>query len=478
MISIRKQLFALLFGTGLVTILLTAISVNTTIKEEFARYIEKNIKETSSIIVARIGDVYETHGEWSEEVFENIYMDTHTANFSVAILDLDKQHLWGMTQEDLFAYIESLDYPLFYGDIWLSLKQIIYTFEDRPIHTSTGELVGYARIGYFPSFLLVSNDIMLQSNINQSIIMSGVVGLICFVFIGIYITMVVTKPVYAIRHTAKALAEGKYRVRYRDHSRITEIEELIQSINYLAQKLEQQDTLRKKLVADVSHEIRTPLHILQSNLEAMIDGIYPIDEEQMQVLYQEVLRFGSLLNNLDKLKNVEENFTEVQLEAMHMNTCIKEVWHAFRIVAKERGIDYEILIDPTNTVMVMGDPGALKQILMNILSNAFKFTRSGRITIRTALRDKKMQIIVSDTGIGIAEEDLPYIFERMYRGDKSREQFEGSGIGLTIVKQLVMAHQGTIDVQSSLNEGTQVTITLPACQMPRNSMLHVLGLKK
>ena len=235
--------------------------------------------------------------------------------------------------------------------------------------------------------------------------------------------------------------------------------------------------MRKKLISDVSHEIRTPLHILQSNLEAMIDGIYPIDEDQMQVLYQEVVRFSSLLNNLDKLKNVEDDTIKLTPMQMELNPVLKDLFNTFKIVAKEKGIKYHIDTQSSQGIWIMADNHAIKQILMNILSNAFKFTAQGIITLRTEVKGKMVCIIVEDTGIGIASEDLPYIFERMYRGDKSREKYEGSGLGLTIVKKLVAMHQGQIEVESIEGRGSRFTIELPIVHMEKNKNSKILSLK-
>lgn len=477
MISLRKQLFALLFCTGVVTILMTALFVNLTIQEEFEGYIELNIQKTSEAIVERLRVIYKNNGGWNEKAMDDLAGSTQVGNFSVAVLNPEKELVWGMTELELVEEIKRLDYPLFYGSPWQQLKEMIYTFEDIAIKID-GDTVGYARIGYFPSFLLSKDDILFQSNINRSIVGSGLIGLVCFCFIGLYMTNLVTKPIYAIAKTSVDLAEGKWKKRYKKHSRIKEIENLRHSMNYLAQKLDQQDELRRKLISDVSHEIRTPLHILQSNLEAMIDGIYPIDDDQMQVLYQEVVRFGSLLNNLDKLKNVEEDITTINPEEMHMNTCIREVYNTFKIVAREKKIKYRLESQETEHVVVLGDHGALKQVFMNLLSNAFKFTTDGSITIETHLRGRMMHIIIEDTGIGIAQEDLSYIFERMYRGDKSRERFEGSGIGLTIVKRHIMLHGGRIDINSEENKGTRVIVQLPVHYVSKTSMLKALSLKK
>lgn len=477
MISMRKQVFGLLVCTGIITILLTALFVNQTIHAEFKNYIETNIQKTSMKLVLKLAKTYEQYETWDGEVIEELTTETDIGNFSLAVLNKDKQIIWGMTEEEFLNKVKSLEYPLFYGNHLIDYKDMIYNVKDIPIETEEG-IVGYARIGYFPSFLLSSNDIMFKTNINESIVVSGIIALFFLVGIGLYITKLFTKPIYTIAKTSEQLAEGNYKIRSVKHSRIKEVENLRFSMNYLAQKLEQQDTLRRKLISDVSHEIRTPLHILQSNLEAMIDGIYPIDDDQMQVLYQEVLRFGSLLNNLDKLKNIEEAIVEVETEEMHINTCIKEVYNTFKIVAKERGIKYRLSTQVTQHIVVLADHGALKQILMNILSNAFKFTRSGSISVKTHIKGKMIVICVEDTGIGIAKEDMPYIFERMYRGDKSREQFEGSGIGLTIVKKLVAQHGGKIDIESEEGTGTKVCIELPIHHVEKTSMMKILTLKE
>ncbi|MGL4363090.1 MAG: ATP-binding protein [Cellulosilyticaceae bacterium] len=477
MISMRKQLFSLLICTGIITIILTSLAVNLTIREQFEQYIEHNIQKASTVMVEHLEQSYKERGDLKQLPLAQLMNQAQIGNFCIAILDNEKNLINGMTEQELINKVNALEYPLLYGRPLQKQQERKLTTKDLPIYDKDNRIAGYVRIIYFPSFLLSKDDILFQTNINRSIIGSGMIAIVCFILIGGYITRLVTKPIYAIAKTSVDLAEGKYTARYKKHSRIIELENLRYSMNYLAQKLEQQDTLRKKLISDVSHEIRTPLHILQSNLEAMIDGIYPIDDDQMEVLYQEVLRFGSLLNNLDKLKNIEEDRTTIKCEEMHINTCVKEVYNAFKIVAKERKIEYNLDIHITDRIMVLGDSSAIKQILMNILSNAFKFTKTGSIKVSTLIDGKKMFISVMDTGIGIAKDDLPYIFERMYRGDKSREQFEGSGIGLTIVKHLMLLHEGKIDIKSTEGLGTKVILELPIYHVHKASRIKDATIK-
>ena len=474
MISMRKQLFALLLCVGTLTILITALFVNATIHTEFKNYIEDNIQKTSGIIVRQLEEIYDNEGSWNETLEESLLTDTQIGKFSVAILNPDKELIWGKTKEELAQEIEDLEYPFFYLPQMMQFKDKIYTFQDIPIESEKYGLVCYARIWYFPSWLLSTSDIDFQAGINRSIIWSGLIALVCFASIGAYITRLFTKPIYAIARTSVDLAEGKYYTRYNKHSSIKEIENLRHSMNYLAQKLDEQDTLRRKLISDVSHEIRTPLHILQSNLEAMIDGIYPIDEDQMQVLYQEVVRFGSLLSNLDKLKNIEDSTTDLHKQELYMNSCIKEVYNVFKIVAKERHIHFKLDLKQTDHVTVYADYNALKQILMNLFSNAFKFTEEGSIRVYTTIEEKMVCMYIEDTGIGISKEDLPYIFERMYRGDKSREKYEGSGIGLTMVKKLITEHQGKVEVLSEEDKGTTMIIKLPLIHHTKSKTLKSL----
>ncbi|MEG0387970.1 MAG: HAMP domain-containing sensor histidine kinase [Niameybacter sp.] len=476
MISMRKQLFALLLCVGTFTILLTAFFVNITIDREFKVYIKDNIEKTSEIIVRQLQEIYEQEGSWENTIEEEFLITTQSGKFSLSILDTDKTLIWGKTKEQLAEEVEGLQSPSYLAR-FLPDKEKVYTFQDIPIHAKSYGLVGYARIGYFPSSILSTSDIVFQSCINRSIIWSGLIALLCFASIGAYITGVFTKPIYAIARTSVDLAEGKYRTRYTKKSEIKEIENLRHSMNYLAQKLDEQDSLRRKLISDLSHEIRTPLHILQSNLEAMIDGIYPIDEDQMQVLYQEVVRFGSMLNNLDKLKNVEDCTTDLHRQELYMNSCIKEVYNVFKIVARERQIHFKIDLKETDRVTIFADYNALKQILMNLFSNAFKFTESGSIVVTTHIEGKMVCMSIEDTGIGVTTEDMPYIFERMYRGDKSREKYEGSGIGLTMVKKLVTLHEGKIEVESEENKGTRFTIKLPLMHYTKSKTLKSLSLK-
>ena len=212
-------------------------------------------------------------------------------------------------------------------------------------------------------------------------------------------------------------------------------------------------------MSDISHEIRTPLNVLQNNLEAMIDGIFPVSNQRLSSLNDEVIRFGKLLNNLDVLKEFEDESINLEFENILLDEFIIELAEDFYLEAKSKNIKINYSIEKDETYIIPGDKDQLRQVFINLITNAIKFTENeGSVSINLYKDNNKIIVEVIDTGIGIKEEDLPFIFERLYRGDKSRQKIEGNGIGLTIVKRILSLHCANIEVES--NEGIGTTFRI------------------
>ena len=452
MISIRKQLFTIFLTVGCIMVLTTSLIVNVSIKKNFESYVQDNIKEASDKIVSLVKELNDD-GDLSSLTDQSM-IKNYLGDFVVTVLNPDRTYIWGESKEEIINELTN-KYPN-------GIDKSLFKQKEMPVYDENNNIVAYVVIGYYPSDILSKNDLEFTRNVNSSIMWCSSMILMWFILAGLYVSRLFTYHIYGISRTSIALADGKLKARYPFKSKIKEIETLRHGMNYLGDKLERQDQIRKKLVSDISHEIRTPLHILQSNLEAMIDGIYPIDEEQMNVLYQEVVRFGKLLNNLNLLKDIEESEDIKELIPIDINESIREVFDAFKIVAKEKEISYHIKDNETQSVMIMGDKDSLKQLWMNLLSNAFKFSDSkGQIRVWTYIEGNDCVVYVEDHGIGIAKEDLPYVFERMYRGDKSREKYQGSGIGLTMVKNIVDKHAGKVSVDSVEGKYTRIKVSIP-----------------
>lgn len=250
------------------------------------------------------------------------------------------------------------------------------------------------------------------------------------------------------------LSKGEFDTKSSIRSNIEELENLRKSVNILAEKLKYQDSLRKRLVSDITHEIRTPLNVLQNNLEAMIDGVFPVSNERLNNLNEEVIRFGRLLNNLDVLKGFESESIKLNFETIFLNELIEETCKDFSKAAEDKKINLKYVYEHNKDFHITGDRDKLKQVFINLISNALKFTgEKGEISINLYSNDKNIIVEIKDNGSGIKKEDLPFIFERLYRGDKSRHQIEGSGLGLTIVKNILQLHYASIEAQSQEGQG-------------------------
>ncbi|NTW72786.1 MAG: HAMP domain-containing histidine kinase, partial [Eubacteriaceae bacterium] len=235
---------------------------------------------------------------------------------------------------------------------------------------------------------------------------------------------------------------------------------LSESINNLSAALERQENLRKRLTSDVAHELRTPVTTLQSHLEAFIDGVWEPDQKRLRGLHEETVRIGNMINDLEKLSRYDYE-ARLDLSNFDLADILQSIQEMYGIKFSE---SKKILKVDSEHLPFTGDKDRIKQALVNLLDNALKYTKEkDQVEIRAFLEKRNIVIEVKDTGTGIREEHLPYIFERFYRADDSRNRSTGgSGIGLSIVKSIVEAHGGTISVTSKPEEGTCFRITLPS----------------
>ncbi|WP_238948333.1 HAMP domain-containing sensor histidine kinase [Clostridium sp. YIM B02569] len=450
--SIRKRLSIIIISCSVVAVLLSALLVNITITNTFNKYMEKIQTQRNTRLVEYFQQVYKSDGGWNSTSGEEMMHEAYMSNYCLSLLDDNKKVVWEMNHED----IQNKNHMTVNG----KEETGVYTSNTFDI-TVNGKTVGYIIVGQYSPVLLSQEDISFKGQINKSIVFSGVLTLIIVAAISLILSKQFSEPIKEVSKTSVSLSKGNYNSRSNIKSNIEEIRNLTESINDLGEKLNSQDLLRKRLISDISHEIRTPLNVLQNNLEAMIDGIIPVTTDKLNSLNDEVIRFGKLLNNLNSLKQIESDEIVLKLGRVNIGELISNVISDFNIAADEKNIKLIINKEEGKNFIVVGDYDKLKQVFINLISNAIKFNNiNGTVWVNISSDINSVIIKIKDNGIGIKKEDLPYVFERMYRGDKSRHKIEGSGIGLTLVKKILTLHSGTIDVESKEDKETVFTVCI------------------
>lgn len=254
-----------------------------------------------------------------------------------------------------------------------------------------------------------------------------------------YMAKSISRPLLEIKDIASKMREGDLSSRVEVLNQNTEIDDVGRTLNHLADGLEKQDQLRKSLTADVAHELRTPLTTIQSHLEAFQDGIWEPTPDKLQVCHDQVLRLVRLISDLENLAAVENPMVQLMTEVVSLNEIVSESLNTVCSQFGQERLSADLI--SKSDVWITGDRSRLLQVFVNLISNAFKYTSSGSVHIEVLKENAEGVIIVSDTGMGISKDELPFIFERFYRGEKSRNRKTGgAGIGLAVVKAIVDAH--------------------------------------
>jgi two-component system OmpR family sensor kinase/two-component system sensor histidine kinase BaeS len=271
------------------------------------------------------------------------------------------------------------------------------------------------------------------------------------------------KPLEELFNAIDAVEAGNLSVRVSE-SKSDMYSNLIKRFNKMVGELERAEQQRRNLSADIAHELRTPLHIIQGNLEGIVDGVYQPTLEHINATLDETQLLTRLVNDLQTLSLAETGHLPLHPTRFLLADLLQDLTSSFSSQAASLGIELNINnVDPNQ--LLTADYDRLDQILSNLISNALRHTpQGGTVFIHTeSSRDtsNSIRITVRDTGSGIAPEDLPFVFDRFWRGDKSHTDRNHSGLGLAITRQLVHAHGGTIDVQSEVGQGTTFIIELP-----------------
>lgn len=301
----------------------------------------------------------------------------------------------------------------------------------------------------------------LSATVGQSLVWGITLAIAIALLLTFFLSRRISSPIGALATAARQLGGGNLSRRVALQGK-GEVKQLAQAFNSMADDLEQAEQLRRNLVADVAHELRTPLSHIQGYLEAIRDRVVKPDAATLRSLDEEVTLLSRLVDELQELSLAEAGELKLVFQEEYIDKLVKQTVASWQpqVVAKEISLSTDV---PDNLPPVSVDWKRITEVLNNLLENAVAYTgEGGAINVAAAIRDGQVEVCVSDTGEGIPCEDLPNIFERFYRVDRSRARATGgSGLGLTIAKRLVEAHGGTIKVRSERGKGSSFSFTVP-----------------
>ena len=307
------------------------------------------------------------------------------------------------------------------------------------------------------------------AGLNRAVLLAALAAGGLALLLGVALVRQITAPLGGLRRAAHAIAEGDLSQRVPVSSQ-DEVGEVALAFNQMAAALERNERLRRDMMADIAHELRTPLSVIQGQVEALLDGVFPLTPDQLAPIHDETLLLARLVADLRDLALAEAGQLTIERRPVDLGDLAGRVAAAVEPVAAEKGVALALTVSP-NLPPVSADADRLSQVLHNLLSNALRHTPAGgRVTVSVGLAPAPLPpcpsapllVSVADTGPGIPTEDLPYVFDRFYRADLSRSRAGGgSGLGLTIARTLVEAHGGRMWAESRVGEGTRVAFTIP-----------------
>jgi signal transduction histidine kinase len=327
----------------------------------------------------------------------------------------------------------------------------------------SGIVAGYISLGYHGPLNYHESDRVFLDGFNRIFFVITLVFLAASISVGLFMAARIASPIKRVTERTKRIADGEYSERVNILTGTTEIDDLSTGVDHLAENLQTQFKLKKRMAQAYSHEFRTPLAALQSNLEAMIDGIWAPSTARLEGLLSEIFRLSRMISEIENLVSAQiRDRYDSEKTLVDISDIAESTMLSFEPEIKQKEIT---LIHGKSQCETRVSPDRFKQVVVNLLTNAIKYTdKGGSIRINTFKRDDGRAIfMIEDSGIGISQADLPYIFEYLYRTDESRARDSGgNGIGLSVVKEIVESSGGTIEVESTPGRGSIFTVILPA----------------
>ena len=444
----------------LIAISLISLTANLLISRQFEKYMAEQQSSFSQQMAALLAPQYDSGADaWNLDYIHGFGMYALEDGYIIKLYDRDGGVVWDAENHDM-----SLCHQIM-------LEISTQMEEKRPgidgeflTHRydlkQGGAVVGHLDVSYYSPYYLNEYDFQFLSALNWILFIVGLLSIVGAAAAGVILARRLSAPIAKTTQVTREISEGNYAIRFASTVRIQELDELSRAVNQMAERLETQEALRRRLVSDVAHEVRTPITNVSFQLEAIAEGVLEPTPERLQSCCGELHRISNLVTDLERLRQIESENLVLEKKPVDLLELAQAVQAAFEPELTRKRLTCQV---EGQAAVVMGDQERMHQVLFNLVSNAVKYSgEGGQISIRVADGAETAVLTVEDQGIGIAEQDLPLIFERFYRTDRSRSRRTGgAGIGLTIVKAIVHAHGGTVAVDSEVGRGSSFAVTLP-----------------
>lgn len=456
--GLRTQLSLSIILVVLVTVSFISLLSNIMVNKQFETYITNQKETRSSYIVTDLSNQYDKNSQtWKSDYLHTIGMYSLYDGYLLTIYNSSNEVIWDAESHDMTLCKQIME------DITkrMSKRKSHGSFTNHTYDlTYNNAKIGAVSIRYYGPYFYSENDFEFINTFNTVILIIGVVSCAFSLLVGWFLASKISRPITKTAEIAKHISNGNYNIRFESETKTKELNNLVSAINFLATNLASQENLRKQLTTNVAHELRTPLTAIRSYLEAMIEGLWEITPKRLSNCLEEVKRLSNLVADLERLAKIEGDNLKLNKTHFDLLEMIHVIKSNFSAEAAKKNLS---LLVKGEVVLIYADKDRMSQVVTNLLSNAIKYTPDGgTVCLEVKSQEKSACIIVEDTGIGISKEESALIFERFYRTDKSRNRKTGgAGIGLTIVKSIIAAHNGTISIESKVDVGSRFIVTLP-----------------
>jgi len=453
--SISTKLIIAFLSIGIVSVAVIFLTARWNTRREFINFLSD---QSRGSIVQTLSDYHQQNGSWDGVEFLVVDDNERPPQPGMGMGPGGGPRM-GMTQP--FTLTDKNGYVIVSnGRFAVGEKIPKEEFELGEVITENDEVIGIL-LPLRESFQGNPRELEFIERTNLSLLYAALIGAVIALFLGIFLSRTITRPIRALTQATHAVSEGdltqKVQVRSKD-----ELGELGNAFNKMSAELSRSVNTRKQMTADIAHELRTPLSLILGHAEAVHDGVLPPTKENFEIIREEAARLDHLVEDLRTLSLADAGELSINLQTIEPGQLLQEIASLYKIQTQKKNISLKLDIASHLPTLEL-DPGRMTQVLTNILDNALRHTpENGQIILSAKRSNDRVEIAVQDSGSGLSSEDIERIFERFYRADSSRQREDGgSGLGLAIAKSIVQAHNGQLSAESDAGNGLRVIISLP-----------------